>query len=92
MLMHIDTTIIIFVIGLMIEVIFSLFENKYLMAIPITISSIIFIITKDINWYNLAFYQVIICFISISLVYVVKAILKNKRISEIDKTKIKDLS
>ncbi len=92
MLIHIEITIIIFVIGLMIEVIFSLFENKYLMAIPITISSIIFIITKDINWYNLAYRQVIICFISISLVYVVKAILKNKRISEIDKTKIKDLS
>ena len=89
--MKIETIIIIYVIGLLLEVIISLFKNKIFTTIPVIISSIVFVITKEENWYLLAFYQVIMCFISVITQYIVKAILKKKRNSEVDKSKIKDL-
>lgn len=89
--MKIETIIIIYVIGLLLEVIISLFKNKIFTTIPVIISSIVFVITKEENWYLLAFYQVIMCFISVITQYIVKAIWKKKRNSEVDKSKIKDL-
>lgn len=89
--MEIEITIIIFVIGLLLEVIVSSFKNKIFSTIPVIISSIVFIITKEENWYILAFYQVIMCFIWLVMQNSIKIILKKKRNSEIEKTKIKDL-
>ena len=83
--------IIIYVFGLLLEVMISLLKNKFLTAIPVIVSSIIFLITKEENWYDLAMLQTIMSFISITTCYVVQAISKKKRKSDVDKTKIKDL-
>ena len=89
--MRIDTIVILYVIGLLLAVCISLLKNKFFTAIPIIVSSIIFIITKEENWYYLAFYQVVVCFISVTTQNIIRGISQKKRNSEIDKTKIKDL-
>ncbi len=89
--MSVETVVIIYVLGLLLTVLVSLLKNKIFTAVPIIISSIIFIATKEENFYMLAFYQVIVCFVSIIVQYIVNAIVKKARNSEVDKSKIKDL-
>lgn len=89
--MGIETIIIIYVLGLMLEVALSLSRFKILAIIPIMIFSIIFLITKEENFYLLAFYQIIVFFITIIADRITNQIAKRKQNSAIDKLKIKDL-
>ncbi len=89
--MGIETIIIIYVLGLMLEVALSLSRFKILAIIPIMIFSIIFLITKEENFYLLAFYQIIVFFITIIAERITNQIAKRKQNSAIDKLKIKDL-
>ena len=89
--MGIETIIIIYVLGLMLEVALSLSRFKILAIIPIMIFSIIFLITKEENFYLLAFYQIIVFFITIIAERINNQIAKRKQNSAIDKLKIKDL-
>lgn len=89
--MGIETIIIIYVLGLMLEVALSLSRFKILAIIPIMIFSIIFLITKEENFYLLAFYQIIVFFITIIVERITNQIAKRKQNSAIDKLKIKDL-
>lgn len=83
--------IILYVLGLLFELGVSLCKKKIFTTIPVIISCIIFMITKEENCYLLAFYQILIAFVTIVVERIVKAIRYKKKNSEVDKMKIKDL-
>ena len=89
--MRIELIVIINLFGLMIEILFTLFKNKYLSFIPMVLSSILFIITKKEFLYILAFIQIIICFVSITVQCIIKEIIRKRKNNEVEKSKIKDL-
>lgn len=89
--MKIEIIIIMYVIGLLMTVGIPFLKNKFFTTIPVIVSSILFIITKEENLYHLAFWQVIVCFVSVTVQYILKIKMQKKRNSEIEKLKIKDL-
>lgn len=89
--MKIEIIIIMYVIGLLMTVGISFLKNKFFTTIPVIVSSILFIITKEENLYHLAFWQIIVCFVSVTVQYILKMKMQKKRNSEIEKLKIKDL-
>lgn len=89
--MGIETIIIIYVLGLLAEVLLSLCKFKVVLVLPIIISSIAFLITKEENCYLLAFYQVIVCLITLVAEKITRELIRKKRNNKIDKSKIKDL-
>lgn len=89
--MQIHEIIILYIFGLLIEFGISLTKWKILSVLPVIISCIIFMITKEENFYILAFYQIIISFVTIIVESIIKAIYHKKKNSEIDKMKVKDL-
>lgn len=89
--MKIEIIVIMYVIGLLLTVGISFLKNKFFTTIPVIVSSILFIITKEENLYQLAFWQVIVCFVSVIVQYILKIKLQKKRNSEMEKLKIKDL-
>ncbi len=89
--MQINEIIILYILGLLLELGVSCFKWKILSTLPVIISCIIFLITKNENFYILAFYQIIIAFVTIIVERIVKAISYKKKNSEIDKMHIKDL-
>ena len=89
--MRIELIVIINLFGLMIEILFTLFKNKYLSFIPMVLSSILFIITKKEFLYILALIQIIICFVSITVQCIIKEIIRKRKNNEVEKSMIKDL-
>lgn len=89
--MKIEIIVIMYVIGLLLIVGISFLKNKFFTTIPVIVSSILFIITKEENLYHLAFWQIIVCFVSVTVQYILKMKMQKKCNSEIEKLKIKDL-
>lgn len=89
--MQISVIIILYVFGLLLELGVSFLKWKIVSTIPVIISCIVFLITKEENFYILAFYQIIVAFVTIIVERIVKAIRCKKKNSEIDKMQIKDL-
>lgn len=83
--------IIFYILGLLIEFILSFCKRKVFTIIPVIISCIFFLITKKENCYLLAFYQIILAFMTIAVDFIVKTINHKRKNSNIDKMKIKDL-
>ena len=89
--MQISVIIIMYVVGLLLEIGVSFLKWKIVSTIPVIISCIVFLVTKEENFYILAFYQIIVAFVTIVVERIVKAIRHKKKNSEIDKMQIKDL-
>ena len=89
--MGIETIIIIYVLGLSAEVLLSICRFKVMLVLPIIISSIAFLITKEENCYLLAFYQVIVSLITLIADKIIREVIRKKRMNSLDKSKIKDL-
>ena len=89
--MGIETIIIIYVLGLSAEVLLSICRFKVMLVLPIIISSIAFLITKEKNCYLLAFYQVIVSLITLIADKIIREVIRKKRMNSLDKSKIKDL-
>ena len=89
--MGIETIIIIYVLGLTAEVLLSICRFKVMLVLPIIISSIAFLITKEENCYLLAFYQVIVSLITMIADKIIREVIRKKRMNSLDKSKIKDL-
>ncbi len=89
--MGIETIIIIYVLGLSAEVLLSICRFKVMLVLPIIISSIAFLITKEENGYLLAFYQVIVSLITLIADKIIREVIRKKRMNSLDKSKIKDL-
>ena len=89
--MGIETIIIIYVLGLSAEVLLSICRFQVMLVLPIIISSIAFLITKDENCYLLAFYQVIVSLITLIADKIIREVIRKKRMNSLDKSKIKDL-
>ena len=89
--MGIETIIIIYVLGLSAEVLLSICRFKVMLVLPIIISSIAFLITKEENCYLLAFYQVIVSLITFIANRIIRELILKKRMNSLDKSKIKDL-
>lgn len=62
-----------------------------MLVLPIIISSIAFLITKEENCYLLAFYQVIVSLITLIADKIIREVIRKKRMNSLDKSKIKDL-
>ena len=80
-----------YVFGLLLELGVSFLKWKIVSFVPVIVSCIVFLITKEENFYILAFYQIIVAFVTIIAERIVKAIRYKKKNSEIDKMQIKDL-
>ena len=89
--MGIETIIIIYVLGLSAEVLLSICRFKVMLVLPIIISSIAFLITKEENCYLLAFYQVIVSLITLIADKIIREVIRKRRMNSLDKSKIKDL-
>ena len=89
--MGIETIIIIYVLGLSAEVLLSICRFKVMLVLPIIISSIAFLITKEENCYLLAFYQVIVSLITLIADKIIREVIRKTRMNSLDKSKIKDL-
>ncbi len=89
--MQIHEIIILYIFGLLLELGLSLTKWKIFTVLPVIVSCIVFLITKEENFYILAFYQIIIAFVTIIVERIVKAIRYKKKSSEIDKMRVKDL-
>ncbi len=89
--MQIHEIIILYIFGLLLELGLSLTKWKMLTVFPVIVSCIVFLVTKEENFYILAFYQIIISFVTIVVERIVKAIRYKKKSSEIDKMRVKDL-
>ncbi len=89
--MQIHEIIILYIFCLLLELGISLTKWKVLTTLPVVVSCIVFLITKEENFYILAFYQIIVAFVTIATERIVKAIRYKKKNSEIDKMSIKDL-
>jgi len=88
--MQISVIIILYVFGLLLELGVSFLKWKIISTIPVIVSCIVFLITKEENFYILAFYQFIVALVTIIVERIVKAIRYKKKKSEIDKMQIKD--
>ena len=89
--MGIETIIIIYVLGLSAEVLLSICRFKVMLVLPIIISSIAFLFSKEENCYLLAFYQVIVSLITLIADKIIREVIRKKRMNSLDKSKIKDL-
>lgn len=91
--MEINTLIIIYVFGIVGEIVFLFIKPRILLTLPIIASCIAFIILKDSNIFILALTQCLVGFVGALVFYAVdQLVLKKKRKnSKEEKTMIKDL-
>lgn len=81
-----------FVILLLLSLGTTFFKNKIYTLIPVILTTILFFIFRDENYFTTALLQILISFITIIVNQIINKKYKNKKQKEIDKTKIKDLS
>lgn len=89
--MTIEIKIAIYLVLFLTQILFGFFKKKIFGVIPIFVSLIIFMITKIEQFYEAGIIQVFIFVIMYSATLIINKIINKKRLSEVDKMKIKDL-
>lgn len=89
--MQIETLVIVYVIGILIEIGIVFIKPRYISFIPVIATCISFLCIKDSNLFNLALIQTFILVIGLLVFYLVDAHIYKKNNKKIDKTKIQDL-
>lgn len=89
--MTIGLLITVYVLGILLQLTLSLIKPKFLGFLPPIASSIAFLCSREINLLILAFIQTGILAVCLLATYVVGRLASKKKLSEVEKTKIKDL-
>lgn len=89
--MTIDIIIVIYVIGILIEIGILFIKPRFIAFFPVMISCVAFLYLKDSNIFNLAIIQSFILAFGLFTFYIVDSIISKKRHKKIEKTIIKDI-
>ena len=89
--MTLSPTMILYLILMIIQVAMCLIKNKIFGLLPICLTLVLFLITMNDDFYDIAIFQIIVCAIDLIVNCIIKKVSEKKYKTEIDKMKIKDL-